>query len=211
MSAIFPTAGVAFGMAVNGANVATTGGTPLFYATNQCNPRFDPAQANAVISEIANVSVKAGIPYNCESLANLSAAVCALIDAQVSAAACGAPVASADELAAICAAPDAHFVNTCTADGKIVRIPLSKLMDAEVDQMMCPNGPAIGTDYHDSHDVSSSIPLVEGTEYVSPGGFPASVGPVPPGTWRVVWQNTANGGGGEGVTLQEFILLKVAC
>jgi len=46
----------------------------LWYA-NRCNARFDPSQANAVISEIINAVNLREIDYDCESLDNLAQAI----------------------------------------------------------------------------------------------------------------------------------------
>ena len=79
MSGIFPDSGVPANQALNSVNVPTAncGGDAgeLFHSTSRCTPRFDPAAANAVMSEILNVMDDAGIPYDCNRLDNLSLAV----------------------------------------------------------------------------------------------------------------------------------------
>lgn len=76
MSGIFPSAGVGATNATNsvpGANVSS-GCSALWYPP-RCNPRFDPAQANAVISEIVNAVNCAGLAYDCSRLDNLCRAL----------------------------------------------------------------------------------------------------------------------------------------
>jgi len=47
----------------------------LWYSTSRCQPRFDPAAANAVLSELINAVNCAGIPYDCSKLTNLCDAI----------------------------------------------------------------------------------------------------------------------------------------
>jgi hypothetical protein len=83
MSGIFPSSGVPAGSALNTVDVATTGcasgGGELFHSTSRCTPRFDPASANAVISEMLNLVACAGKTYDCSRLNNLCTAVTDLI------------------------------------------------------------------------------------------------------------------------------------
>lgn len=46
-----------------------------YYSTTRCQSRFDPAQANAVISEMVNLVNCAGLSYDCTALNNLCTAV----------------------------------------------------------------------------------------------------------------------------------------
>lgn len=71
MSGIFPTSGVPANQAANSVNTATTNCTELFHSTSRCNPRFDPASANAVISELLNTVAGLGMTYDCNRLDNL--------------------------------------------------------------------------------------------------------------------------------------------
>lgn len=74
MAGIYPDGGVPVGQATNTVNVASVNCTSeLFYSTNRCTPRFEPAAQNALISEILNAATALGDPYNCGSLANLRA------------------------------------------------------------------------------------------------------------------------------------------
>lgn len=50
----------------------------LWYAP-KCQPRFDPAAANAVISEIINVMQCANMPYDCTRLDNMCRAIRAML------------------------------------------------------------------------------------------------------------------------------------
>ncbi|KRR21372.1 hypothetical protein CQ14_06900 [Bradyrhizobium lablabi] len=47
----------------------------LWYSTTRCQPRFDPAAANATLSELINLVNCAGIPYDCTKFDNLCRAV----------------------------------------------------------------------------------------------------------------------------------------
>jgi hypothetical protein len=47
----------------------------LWYSTSRCQPRFDPAAANAVLSELINAINCSGIPYDCSKLDNLCTAI----------------------------------------------------------------------------------------------------------------------------------------
>lgn len=84
MAGVFPDSGVPANQALNSVNVPTTGcggdTGELFHSTNRCTPRFDPAAANAVMSEILNVVNCAGNTYNCARLDNLCLAIRELID-----------------------------------------------------------------------------------------------------------------------------------
>lgn len=47
----------------------------LWYSTTRCQPRFDPAAANAVLSELINLINCAGLAYDCTKLNNVCTAV----------------------------------------------------------------------------------------------------------------------------------------
>lgn len=57
MPSIFPSSGVLASEALNTVNVdaEATCGDELFHSTSRCQPRFDPAAANAVMSELLNL------------------------------------------------------------------------------------------------------------------------------------------------------------
>jgi hypothetical protein len=76
MSGIYPNSGVPASDAKNTVDVPSVAGcAELFYSTSRCVPRFDPAQANAVISEMLNVMACASMPYDCNRLDNLCRAI----------------------------------------------------------------------------------------------------------------------------------------
>lgn len=76
MSAMFPDSGVP---AVDARNTLldpdTVNCNELWYSTNRCTPRFDPAAANAQLSELINAINCAGIAYDCSKLDNLCTAI----------------------------------------------------------------------------------------------------------------------------------------
>lgn len=86
MSGIFPDSGVPANQALNTVDVDTTNcggaGGELFHSTNRCTPRFDPAAANAMMSELLNAVTKkcdgtdSTQVYNCNRLDNLLTAIC---------------------------------------------------------------------------------------------------------------------------------------
>lgn len=77
MSGIYPNSGVPASQAANTVDVNTANCTTgeLFHSTARCNPRFDPAAANALISELLNVVSAAGLAYDCSRLDNLKLAL----------------------------------------------------------------------------------------------------------------------------------------
>jgi hypothetical protein len=76
MTAIFPDSGVPPANAKNSLpDPDTQNCNELWYDTGRCQPRFDPAQANAVIAELVNTINGAECVYNCDSLAQLNQAV----------------------------------------------------------------------------------------------------------------------------------------
>jgi hypothetical protein len=82
MTGIFPTGGVGAEQAINTAVLPAinqvAGCPPTFHSTGRCTPRFDPASANALISEFLNLVICAGTTYDCNSLTNLCTAVRAM-------------------------------------------------------------------------------------------------------------------------------------
>lgn len=76
MSGVFPDGGVTANNTANGTEVESSNcPAELFYSTARCNPRFEPAAMNALISEILNVMNCAGHTYNCNDLTNLCQAI----------------------------------------------------------------------------------------------------------------------------------------
>lgn len=76
MAGIYPDSGVPANQAANSVDATTSNcSNELFFSTRRCQPRFDPAAANAVISEILNVVNGAGRNYNCNRLDNLLLAI----------------------------------------------------------------------------------------------------------------------------------------
>lgn len=73
MSSIFPSSGVPAAQAQNSVDVATTNCDEgeLFHSTARCQPRFDPAAANAVMSELLNFVGLNGQTWDCSRLDNL--------------------------------------------------------------------------------------------------------------------------------------------
>lgn len=51
----------------------------LWYSTARCQPRFDPAAANAMLAEVINLINQAQLAYNCTSLSDVQLAVRRLI------------------------------------------------------------------------------------------------------------------------------------
>ena len=81
---------------------------------------------NSIVANLRNICrYAAGLPLiqsdPCDTV---------IIDAIVKAP-CVAPLASAAEIDAICAAPGTHYFTTCTAEGKVVRVPIAKLVGAD--------------------------------------------------------------------------------
>lgn len=76
MAGIMPAGGIPPQDAQNAlTNAAIVDGCDSLWHANRCTPRFDPASANAVISEILNVIGAAGLEYDCTLLDNLAKAV----------------------------------------------------------------------------------------------------------------------------------------
>ncbi len=81
MTGIMPDSGVPASDAKNSlSNPALTGGcNGLWYSTSRCQPRFDPAAANAVEAEIINLANAAELAYDCSRLDNIERSVRYLI------------------------------------------------------------------------------------------------------------------------------------
>src|SRR6188768_295121 len=81
MTAMFPGSGVPAEDAKNSLpNPFILGNCdPLWYSTSRCQPRFDPAAANSMLSEMLNAINCAGIPYDCSKLDNLCTAILTMI------------------------------------------------------------------------------------------------------------------------------------
>ena len=126
----------------------------------------------------------------------------------IAAVTCDAPLATTDERAAILAAPAAHYLTTCTADKKVVRLAISELTGGADQFPPCPNGPPVNYTYRDSWDVTTSVPLTTGQQFVA--GDVGYTG-APPGTWIVDWQETVPTSGQDGNTIQNLFLRKTAC
>lgn len=77
MAGIYPGGGVPAAQTNNGVEVDTTNceGSELFYSIARCQPRFEPAAMNALISEVLNLATCDGEPYDCSRLDNLCRAV----------------------------------------------------------------------------------------------------------------------------------------
>lgn len=82
MAGIYPDGGVPPAQTTNAVTVDTSCAAELFYSVNRCNPRFEPAAMNALMSEVLNVVSNAGIEYNCDVLTNLYEAISALTGAR---------------------------------------------------------------------------------------------------------------------------------
>jgi len=78
--AMFPDSGVPPGDARNSLpDVNTQGCDELWYSTSRCQPRFDPAAANAMLAEAMNLINKGEVSYRCDVLNNTEQAVRYLI------------------------------------------------------------------------------------------------------------------------------------
>jgi hypothetical protein len=80
MTAMFPDSGVPPTDAKNSIlDPNTQNCNELWYSTSRCQPRFDPAAANAVLAELINTINKGEVNYNCQYLDQLQLAVRYLI------------------------------------------------------------------------------------------------------------------------------------
>jgi hypothetical protein len=77
---MFPDSGVPYTDARNSlANPITANCNPLWYSTSRCQPRFDPAAANAMLSELINLINKGEVTYDCNYFNQVEMAVRYLI------------------------------------------------------------------------------------------------------------------------------------
>jgi hypothetical protein len=80
MTAMFPITGVHYTDAENSLpDPNTINCKELWYSTSRCQPRFDPAAANAMLAELVNTINKGEVSYNCAYLDQLQLAVRYLI------------------------------------------------------------------------------------------------------------------------------------
>jgi len=80
MTAMFPGSGVPAAEATNSLLDPTTiHCDELWYSTSRCQPRFDPAAANAVLAELINLINKGEVNYDCNFLDQVQLAVRYLI------------------------------------------------------------------------------------------------------------------------------------
>jgi hypothetical protein len=77
MSAMFPNSGVPATDAKNSLPDVDTvpGCEELWYSTSRCQPRFDPAAANAMLAEMMNLVMKGEVQYDCTRLDNVERSV----------------------------------------------------------------------------------------------------------------------------------------
>jgi hypothetical protein len=75
MTAMFPDSGVPASDAKNSLpNPSTVNCNPLWYSTSRCEPRFDPAAANAMLAELLNLINRGEVVYDCARLDNIERA-----------------------------------------------------------------------------------------------------------------------------------------
>jgi hypothetical protein len=80
MTAMFPDSGVPAADAKNSLpDPNTVNCNELWYSTSRCQPRFDPAAANAELAELINLINQGEVAYNCASLSQVQLAVRYLI------------------------------------------------------------------------------------------------------------------------------------
>src|SRR6186713_3380664 len=73
---MFPDSGVPAADAKNSIDVNTPAGcNELWYSTSRCQPRFDPAAANAMLAEQMNLIMRGEVQYDCLNLTNVERAV----------------------------------------------------------------------------------------------------------------------------------------
>lgn len=81
MTGMFPNTGVPAADAKNSIDAKTTTGCDeLWFSTSRCQPRFDPAAANAQMAEILNLINCFGGTYDCSVLDNLCRELYKVID-----------------------------------------------------------------------------------------------------------------------------------
>jgi hypothetical protein len=80
VTAMFPDSGVPPGDARNSLpDPNTIACNELWYSTSRCQPRFDPAAANAMLAELVNLINKGEVQYNCNYLDQIEHSVRYLI------------------------------------------------------------------------------------------------------------------------------------
>src|SRR4051812_14397650 len=80
MTAMFPDSGVPYLEARNSlADPATQNCNELWYSTTRCEPRFDPAAANALLAELVNLVNRGEVSYDCRFLDQVERSVRYLI------------------------------------------------------------------------------------------------------------------------------------
>src|SRR6188768_2279743 len=73
---MFPDSGVPPSDAKNSLPDVNTANCPeLWYSTSRCQPRFDPAAANAMLAEDMNLVIRGEVQYDCLKLDNIERAV----------------------------------------------------------------------------------------------------------------------------------------
>jgi hypothetical protein len=75
---MFPDSGVPYSEAKNSlpdTEVDTAGCPKLWYSTSRCQPRFDPAAANAMLAEDMNLIMRGEVEYDCTNLNHIERAV----------------------------------------------------------------------------------------------------------------------------------------
>lgn len=76
MAGIYPAGGVTAANTQNGVDVVSTcAADELFYPIGVCQPRFNPAAMNALISEVLNFVTELGVAYDCSKLTNMADAI----------------------------------------------------------------------------------------------------------------------------------------
>lgn len=80
MTAMFPDSGVPASDAKNSIlDPNTVNCSELWYSTSRCQPRFDPAAANAMLAELVNLINKGEVAYDCNQLNQVEVATRYLI------------------------------------------------------------------------------------------------------------------------------------
>lgn len=118
MAGIFPNGGVPAGQAQNTVTTPVAEGCETrFHSTSRCTPRFDPAAANAMMSEILNTINCAENEYDCNRLDNLCLAVRKLFELQML-----QGCYQLQDIGSNCNVERVAFANTGDGCGRIVRV-----------------------------------------------------------------------------------------
>lgn len=139
MAGIFPAAGTAAQNTSNAASPVTTeeGCAPLYHRVG-CTPVFDPAAANALISEIVN-AVNTLKPYDCTKLNNLADVLATISDL------CKLPTLAEVGVSE----PDLDDTLAGCFDGHTAQVPISSLaalINAQKSICGLPDADTIGND-----------------------------------------------------------------